>query len=187
MPTLAEIRQEEDRFYALMGRCITIWASIEARLYHLFTTALDSPSELTGILFWSFPSFSMRLSYTSALVNECLSAREIARSQKHLTEKQKLWSDLSTKLKKEYDFRNRLAHQHVPKNRIEMEKDENGEERHLIIKAVTDRIIPNPYDPKQNFEPIVSEEIRERISAAQSLDFSLKHFTAMFPSWRREK
>ena len=71
-------------FYASLGECITAWAAIERELFELFHRALgverrwrsksrrNPDRDKSALLFWTFPTFGMRLSYTSMLVTYCL-------------------------------------------------------------------------------------------------------------------
>jgi hypothetical protein len=71
-------------FYASLGECITAWATVERELFDLFHRALgierrwrpksrrDADKEKSALLFWTFPTFGMRLSYTSMLVMQCI-------------------------------------------------------------------------------------------------------------------
>ena len=83
-------------FYASLGECITAWADVERQLFDLFRLALgkgsrgwrkgqmDTDAEKSALLFWTFPTFRMRLSYTSMLVAHSLRTGDGSKTEAEL-------------------------------------------------------------------------------------------------------
>ena len=187
MVTLAEIHAEEDLFFALMGRCIGVWARIEVNLFKLFGVALGAPESLCGVIFWAIPSFGMRLSYTSSLVVECLSDPSAALSKQHKTEIEKWWDALRKQLTDGYEFRNRLAHQHIPTTSMHVEQQPDGTQMGVIVLGKVDKVFANPLDRKQKFDPIKREDMLTAHNKIEGLWADLESFTASFYQERQKR
>jgi hypothetical protein len=172
-------------FYASLGECITAWAAIERELFELFHRALgverrwsskyrkDPDREKSALLFWTFPTFGMRLNYTSMLVTHCL---ETADGSK--TKPQKHWKKLSDDLEKLHSFRNKLAHQPTTKDAV-IEHDHG-----TILFWAKEMIIPNKLDKKKKpFKPIGQDDLDEHLLSVSAICHKLKSTYASFPSW----
>src|SRR5579871_6091629 len=105
MSTTPAVDEKRRTFFATLGECITIWSAIEREAFELFHQALGADREKSALVFWSIPTFGMRLSYTSMLVTHCLKS-----AAGEETRPQSAWKSISASIKTLYTFRNRLAH-----------------------------------------------------------------------------
>ncbi len=177
--TIEEMFKDRREFFQALGECINEWAYIERQIYDLFVAALKTDRALAGSIFWSMPSISMRLSYTRALVDLCLRIEPLKPGE-HKTqteiESKSLFSEIVELLK----FRNIIAHQ--PRA--------STTERPITIqidKGVVDSggktitiIHPNHEDPKQQFDPIKTETMKEHHSSLLVLAARISLFSNVF-------
>jgi hypothetical protein len=171
-------------FYASLGECITAWAAIERELFELFHRALgverrwgsrsrrNPDRRKSALLFWAFPTFGMRLSYTSMLVAYCL---ETADGSK--TKPQKYWANLSNDLEKLHSFRNKLAHQPATEDKV-IDHDEG-----TVLIGAKEMIIPNKFDKKKSFKPIEQADLDAHLLSVSAICHKLKSTYISFPSW----
>jgi hypothetical protein len=171
-------------FYASLGECITAWAAVERELFELFHIALgverrwssksrkNVDREKSALLFWTFPTFGMRLSYTSMLVTHCLKTADGSK-----TKPQKYWKKLSDDLEELHSFRNKLAHQPTAKDRV-IEHDKG-----TMVMWAKEMIIPNKLDKKKSFKPIEQADLDAHLVSVASICEKLKSSYIRFPSW----
>jgi hypothetical protein len=172
-------------FYASLGECITAWAAIERELFELFHRALgvehswsskhrkNPDREKSALLFWTFPTFGMRLSYTSMLVTHCLKTADGSK-----TKPQKHWKKLCEDVDELHSFRNKLAHQPITKDRV-IDHDHG-----TVVFWAKEMIIPNKLDKKKkSFKPIEQADLDAHLISVASICEKLKSAYAHFPSW----
>ena len=171
-------------FYASLGECITAWAAIERELFELFHRALgverrwgsrsrrNPDREKSALLFWTFPTFGTRLSYTSMLVTYCL---ETADGSK--TKPQKYWKKLRDDLEELHSFRNKLAHQPTAEDRV-IEDDEG-----TVLIWAKEMIIPNKLDKKKSFKSMEQADLDAHLLSVSAICHKLKSTHVNFPSW----
>jgi hypothetical protein len=181
---LRERELKRKMFYASLGECITAWAAIERELYELFHRVLgvehrwssrhrrNPDREKSALLFWTFPTFGMRLSYTSMLVTHCLQTADGSK-----TKVQKHWKKLSKDLEELYSFRNNLAHQPTTKDRV-IEDDEG-----TVVTWAKEMIIPNKLDKKKSFKPMGQGDLDAHLLSVSAICHKLKSAYVYFPSW----
>jgi hypothetical protein len=171
-------------FYASLGECITAWAAIERELFELFHRALgverrwrsrnrrNPDRDKSALLFWTFPTFGMRLSYTSMLVTYCLETSDGSK-----TKPQKYWKKLSDDLMELYSLRNKMAHQPTAEDRV-VEHDGG-----TMITWTKEMIIPNKLDKKRPFKPIEQADLDAHLLSVSAICHKLKSTYVRFPSW----
>jgi hypothetical protein len=174
MANLSERTKKRKAFFASLGECITAWAAIERKIFDLFQIALGADREKSAILFWAFPTFGMRLSYTSTFVTQCLktNGNKKTRAQKH-------WNALRLDIENIRAFRNKLVHQPIMEDTVLQADDEDYCE--MIIWAA-DMIIPNILDKRQKFKPIELSDLLSHITQLALILERLKYFTSQFPA-----
>jgi hypothetical protein len=182
---LRERELKRKMFYASLGECITAWAAIERELFELFHRALgveprwgsknrrNPDRDKSALLFWTFPTFGMRLSYTSMLVTYCLQTAEGSK-----TKAQKYWEKLRKDLEELYSFRNNLAHQPTAKDKV-IDHDEG-----TILVWAKEMIIPNKLDKKKSFKPIEQADLDAHLLSASAICHKLKSTYVSFPGWQ---
>jgi hypothetical protein len=194
--TLPFRQLERSFFYALLGECITAWADIECQLFFLFLQALFGvaapwfDAEKARLLFWTFPSFSMRLDYTSMLLlTLCLKTEsgddiqtDNARTKaKAKTEAQKYWKKLNTQIKDLSEFRNRLAHHRVMPAQLAPTFDKNDI---TMLRWMEDTIIPNELGLKEQFEPIKQADLKSHLKSISEVSEKLKYVSVNLQQWK---
>jgi hypothetical protein len=170
---MQERMETRKAFFASLGECITAWATVERTLFDLFHRALGGDNrDKSALVFWAIPSFSMRLSYTSMLVEHCLKTRDgkKSRTQNKKSSAQKEWAKLEKKVTRHSEFRNYLAHQPVTQDKIE--DDESG----ITITRVKDAVIPNALDKKKEFAPITQPDLEAHLKDVSLINLRLWHF-----------
>ena len=178
MDPFQERMKKRKAFYASLGECITAWADVERQLFDLFHRALlglNDDKEKSALLFWTFPTFGMRLSYTSMLINYCIKTGHGSH-----TKAQKYWKKLSKDLEELHSFRNILAHQPTAKDKIYPPIDEDRGD--MIIWA-KDMVIPNKLDKKKSFKPIMHNDLEVHLKSVSLIRERLKTAHIYFPSW----
>lgn len=61
----AKQREQTERFYRLVGECITSWAGIESKLFRIFRLLLHTDRQFAAILFYGRPTISSRFDLVS--------------------------------------------------------------------------------------------------------------------------
>ena len=166
-------------FYALVGECITAWAAVEHQLFYLFAQALFgvvADGEKAALLFWTFPNFGMRLSYTSMLVKHCLRT-----GQGKKTDAQKYWKELNDEIKELSSFRNLVAHQPIAPDKIVPAFDEKY---YTVLTWVDEMIIPNELDAKKTFNPIKEVDLEAHLKSLSQVREKLKHVSVNLQHWK---
>ena len=131
-------RFEEKRrqFFAAIGQSITYWAGIESTMAQIFRLASNADEISSRYIFWSFPVFSMKMSYTTGVLDVFL---------RSIGEKDQLkeWDKLDKRLTALYKFRNLLAHQPAIEHDFIYSYPESGGVLALAILREDLYIVPN--------------------------------------------
>lgn len=104
-------KAEADKFYALVGRCITIWAHVETHLFRSFVTALEAPRHKAAVVFRRSPTMDSRLKLTSEVVEFALPSRQSNGGKTHPLMRK--WQTLLARLNELMPVRNQIAHDPV--------------------------------------------------------------------------
>src|SRR6266513_2014915 len=103
-------REEEDRFYAAIGRAITNWSSLETQLFEIAHLILGGRRDLASIVFYRTPTIETRLTLTSDLVEFVLPDYGPG---EHPDSALKTWRRLQGEIRTKLAIRNALAHDPV--------------------------------------------------------------------------
>jgi hypothetical protein len=98
----AELREEEDAFYATLGRAIVVWTSVEYCLFRVFLQATNFPED-AGVKFFDNTTFHQKLKMT----DDAMSRR--FRKDPILPR----WMKIRGRLQSQAVQRNRMAHSPV--------------------------------------------------------------------------
>jgi hypothetical protein len=185
---LHERELKRKMFYASLGECITAWATIERELFDLFHRALgierrwrpksrrNADREKSALIFWTLPTFGMRLSYTSMLVTYCLETGDGSKSKA-----QQYWKKLNKDLERLHSFRNKLAHQPTAEDEIVPPTDPDDEGA-MIIWA-KEMIVPNKLDKRKSFKPIEHADLEAHLKAVLLVRNRLEIACSYLTSW----
>jgi hypothetical protein len=103
MTLLAQERKiEEEKFYAAIGRALTIWSSVEDALCYVYCRAISRGEwTYTEKAYWAVVSFEARLKITDRLVKARLEGRVAALAE---------WLTIHDLIRDHNTERNKLAH-----------------------------------------------------------------------------
>jgi hypothetical protein len=158
-----------------------------ARAFDLFHRALGIDSrgwrkgrtshekEKSALLFLVFPTFGMRLGYTSMLVAHGLRTGDGSK-----TKAQKYWKKLREDLEELYAFRNNLAHQPTTKDKIFPPDPDDEDANATIIWA--EEIIPNKLDRERKFKPIEHTDLEAHLKSVSAIREKLENLYMHFSS-----
>jgi hypothetical protein len=102
--------EDEQAFFAALGKAITRWADLEAVLFEITATILDCTRERAAIVFYRTPTIDSRLTLTSDLVHSFFPRHEPGEQP---DPRIKRWKDLQAEIKENLPIRNHLAHHPV--------------------------------------------------------------------------
>jgi hypothetical protein len=100
----AELKREEDTFYASLGRAIAEWTSVEYSLFRVFIQATDYPD--ASVRFFDKTSFRRKLQMTDEAMSLRFGKQPVFSA----------WRKIEGKLDKSAEQRNHLAHSPVAAN-----------------------------------------------------------------------
>ena len=103
--------EKSRRFFEVLGRCISAWATVDDELFRIFRDCLG-PCEQSAIIFYKLPGLEPRLTLTDEIVASVFPKPE-RNSGGHDHESVKQWKTISKKFDKLLAIRRRLAHQPV--------------------------------------------------------------------------
>lgn len=107
MPTLRDKLYEYETFLGNLGRCITIWAFVEEKLFDLCLMTLKAPKKQTAIVYYRTPTIDSRL----ALVEELIAAvLPIKNPGEHSTPTEIEWDKVAKEFRLLLPERNAMAH-----------------------------------------------------------------------------
>lgn len=172
------------RFFEALGSCINEWAYVEQSVFLLFQSALKTDQDLAAAIFWSFPSISMRMSYTRTVVDLCLRPKT-TKALGPLTRVEKEFKSICSDFTKLLEFRNDIAHQpraSTTKRSVVMQMGkgivDDGGGFDMII-------YPNERDTKKKFEPIRTEHMEQNLETVKALNKRLEIFRQDFEKERK--
>src|SRR5690242_4036852 len=102
--------QDENQFYAAVGRAITTWAQVEDVLFAITFSILGCSRERAAIVFYRTPTIDSRLTLTNDLIDSFFPKHEGGDKP---DARVKRWREIQTLLREHLPIRNRLAHHPV--------------------------------------------------------------------------
>jgi hypothetical protein len=103
--------EEGNKFYELLGRCISAWAIVDDELFLIFRNCLG-PYEQSAIIFYRTPGLDVRLHLTTEIVLSVLPKSE-KKSGAHPHRSVKAWNRIVVDFEELLSVRRRLAHHPV--------------------------------------------------------------------------
>jgi hypothetical protein len=175
-----------NRFFELLGRCISAWANVDDELFRIFRDCLGAPYEQSAIIFYRTPGLDVRLNLTSEIVESVLPKTE-KRSGSHLHKRVKTWRNLAASFKSLLSTRRRLAH-HPVSFRYDAYFSFGGETTfgnaplysgqpinpRLELHVGTHESLRNP---SAAIPPLTDKDLFEHLSSVRKLANALNEFT----------
>lgn len=112
-------------FYALMGNCISGWATVEHYLFKVCRSSLGAPTHRAAIVYSRTPTIESRRALTDELVRTVLPPKDRPDGGKDHPDV-KEWSAICAEMMELLKVRNRIAHQPMGPQ-IEWEDVEGGD------------------------------------------------------------
>jgi hypothetical protein len=106
MPGEMEPREWTPDFYQCVGRCIKGWADVEASLFRICHTILNTDEDLAAVVYFRTPTIDAKLQ----LVDDLMVAKEPKKPGQHDSETIKQWRIMLKEAKRLTPFRNHIAH-----------------------------------------------------------------------------
>lgn len=105
----AGVTVDQGEFLAWIGQCITIWSSVEERLFNIFWRCLGSTEEHAAIIYYRMPALDARLSMVDEIVKSVLPKRA-NKNGGHDPPELKHWSGMVQDIRDHLATRRRIAH-----------------------------------------------------------------------------
>ena len=166
-------QEEEDQFYAALGRAITDWANLESELSKLRLRLLGSTRDRAAIVFYRTPSIDSRVTLTSDLVHSFFPSHPPG-AQPHPSLKE--WKQLQADIKDNLPVRNRLAH-HPAAPVVDLYESVDGTERKIEVRHASYMSDAEALRRREKtFEALGVEEISAHMKTLSSLINRLRNF-----------
>lgn len=98
-----------ERFFSLVGYCITEWARVDDELFRIFQHCVGNPKQC-AIIFYRTPGIDIRIALTDEIVRSVLPLKD-RKSGGHDHPSVKAWSEAIRGYKPLLSVRRRIAHQ----------------------------------------------------------------------------
>lgn len=168
MPT----EEDEDRFYAALGRAITRWAELEEILFEITFAILGCTRERTAIVFYRTPTLDSRLTLTSDLVHSYFPRH---RPGEQPDPRVTRWKEIQAAIRMNTPVRNRLAHHPVgPIMDVYLSAD--GDEHKIVVKAGSYISEGERLRKREELVPLGLTEIEEHTKTVLKLINELRNF-----------
>jgi hypothetical protein len=167
--------EEQDQFFAALGRAITDWAYLEQELFEITAKILGCTRERAAIVFYRTPTIESRITLTRDLVYSALPGHRPG-EQPHPSVT--IWEELQGDIKDNLSIRNRLAH-HSVTHVVDIYQSEDGKEHKIEIRQAS--YISQTEHLRKGGQPLEAlgiEEIEAHIRVVHFLINRLRNFRA---------